>query len=82
MGVAEALQHVASSLECSGDSPTTPSRRTRAIKAVTIDASLSQTERIKAVRLFRKEIASADAYLAIDDEELRTLYIRDELAEF
>jgi hypothetical protein len=32
------------------------------------------------MRLFRQDIATADTYLAIDNPELRTEYIKDELA--
>jgi hypothetical protein len=83
--VADALSSVASSL-CSNEANTfgtpSPQRRTRAIKAVTSDLSLTQAEQIKAMRLFRKDIASADTYLAIDKPELRTAYLKDELFEF
>jgi hypothetical protein len=81
--VADALSSVASSLSgCDNQGFGTPQRRTRAIKAVAADQSLTQGEQIKAMRLFRKDIASADTYLAIDDPELRSAYIIDELAEF
>ena len=78
--VADAISSVACSFETADFG--TPQRRTRAIKAVTSDLSLTKAEQIKAMRLFRKDIASADTYLAIDEPELRTAYLKDELAEF
>jgi hypothetical protein len=83
--VASALQSIASSLQESEEHGTefsTPQRRTKAIKAVATDHSLMRDERIKAMRLFRKDIASADAYLAIEDDDMRTCYLKEELAEF
>ena len=78
-GVQDAISLVASSL-CSETESSTPGRRTRAIKAIEADENLTQQERIKAMRLFRQDIAAADTYLAIDDEELRTEYLKDELS--
>lgn len=81
--VADALHSIASSFQVSEEHSTessTPQRRTRAIKTVAADASLTRDERIKAMCLFRKDIASADTYLAIEDNEMRTAYIQEELA--
>jgi hypothetical protein len=87
--VADALSSVASSLQVSPMVSSndycdlgTPQRRTRAIRAVTSDLLLTKAEQIKAMRLFKKDIASADTYLAIDDLELCASYLKDELAEF
>jgi tellurite resistance protein len=82
-GVADVLSSIASSLSVSDNQDSsTPQRRTRAIKMVSVDESLSKEECVKAMRLFRKDIASADTYLAIDEKGLWTAYIHDELADF
>lgn len=63
----------------SSGAPETPQRRTAAIKLAVCDENLTRQERIQVFSLFRRDIAAADAYLAIDDEELRTEFIRAEL---
>ena len=82
-GVADALSAIAYSLtDSSGTHPSnSPQCRTLAIKKVAADESLSMDERVKAMHLFRKEIATADTYLAIDEQSLRVAYIKDELAD-
>lgn len=57
----------------------TPQRLTVAIRAVTTDNDLTRTERIQVMCLFRRDIAAADAYLAIEDVDLRTEFIRAEI---
>lgn len=59
-----------------GDGPKTPERRTKAIRTVGKDWELNATERIKAIRLFKRDIAAADAYLAIDESDVRAEFIR------
>jgi helix-turn-helix protein len=81
--VANALSSIASSLSASDNhNISTPQCRTQAIKTVAVDQSLTQEEQIKVMQLFRKDIASADAYLAIDNMELQMTYIKDELDDF
>ncbi|KAG1864778.1 hypothetical protein DFJ58DRAFT_714945 [Suillus subalutaceus] len=83
LGVADALESVATSFTAPtsflDDVPSTPKRRINAIQAVCTDASLSSDERAKVVALFTKDVAIADAYTAISDVSLRSMYIRLEL---
>jgi hypothetical protein len=80
--VADALRYVATQF-ATGDSassaPATPQRRTAAIRAVTTDKNLTRDEQVKLMALFVTNIAAADSYLAIDDAELRTEFIRHQL---
>jgi hypothetical protein len=84
--VADALRFVATHLAtndaASSAEPSTPQRRTATIRAVTKDANLTRSEQIKLMGLFVKDIAAADSYLAIDDAELRTEFIREQLTTF
>ena len=81
--VADALRYVATQF-ATGDSannaPATPQRRTAAIRAVTTDKNLTREEQVELMALFVTNIAAADSYLAIDDAELRTEFIRHRLA--
>jgi hypothetical protein len=85
LGVADALESVATSFTAPtsflDDVPSTPKRRINAIQAVCTDASLSSDERAKVVALFTKDVAIADAYSAISDVPLRSMYIRLELGK-
>lgn len=85
MDVADALRTVASSMLSSDSTATdalaTPRRRTAAIRAVTKDKALTPEEQVRVMRLFREDIAIADSYLAIDDVNTRTAYIRSELGD-
>jgi len=82
--VADALRfvasHLASSDEANNGPPSTPQRRTTAIRAVTTDKNLTHPEQLQLMGLFVSNIAAADSYLAIDDVELRTEFIRQQLA--
>jgi hypothetical protein len=81
--VAEALRFVAmqltSSDEASNATPSTPQRCTAAIRAVTMDTNIMRNEQVQLMGLFISNIAVADSYLAIDDVELRTEFIRQQL---
>ena len=77
--VAAALRDVASSFTNTDEAQTTPKRLTSAIRMVEHDDDLSQYERVQVMRLFRKEMAVADSYLAIEDKETRTMFIRFEM---
>ena len=67
-----AATHLTANDAASSAEPSTPQRRTAAIRA----------EQIKLMGLFVKNIAAADSYLAIDDAELCTEFIREQLATF
>ena len=76
--VAEALCDVAAqfNLDSGGTSAqATPQWRTAAIRAAATDLNLTRDQRLQVLHLFRDNIADADAYLAIDDAELRTEFI-------
>jgi hypothetical protein len=82
LDVASALREVAESFSSSvGDGPTTPERRTNAIRAVAKDRELDARERIGAIRLFKRDIAAADAYLAIDEPDVHAEFIRLEIED-
>lgn len=81
LDMAGAFQEIASQFAADGsDEHSTPKRRTAAICTATLDKSLSTSEKIQVFRLFCSDIAAADAYLAIEDIELRTEFIRSEIA--
>jgi len=84
--VADALHFVAMHLTtndaASSAEPSTPQCCTTAIRAVTTDTNLTCAEQIKLMGLFVKDIAAADSYLAIDDVELHTEFIHEQLTTF
>jgi len=82
LGVADALESVATSFNTPNlldDVPSTLKRRISAIQTVCADPSLSSEERAKVVALFTRDIAIADAYTAISDAPLCKMYICLEL---
>ena len=80
--VASALHEVAESFNNSANGGlTTPQHRTSAIRAVAKDWELNASECIKAIRLFKCDIAATDAYLAIDESDIRAEFIRLEIEE-
>lgn len=82
--VASAIRDVATSMTVgdANDAPTTPQRRMSAIRAIEKDNNLSASKRVKAMRLFRRDIAAAEAYLASENTDLRTQFILAELEDF
>ena len=63
------------------DVMSTPQRRSKAIRTVEKDQELKGDERIKAMRLFKRDIAAADMYLAINDPSVRAEVIRLEIED-
>jgi hypothetical protein len=61
--------------------PSTPQRRSKAIRTVEKDQELKGDKRIKAMRLFKRDIAAADMYLAINDPAVRAEVIRLEIED-
>lgn len=61
--------------------PSTPQRRSMAIRTIEKDQELNGVERIKAMRLFKRDIAAADMYLAISDSAIRAEVIRLEIED-
>ena len=81
--MADALRYVATQFATGGSAssaPATPQHRTAAIRAVTTDKNLTRDEQVKLMALFVTNIAAVDSYLAIDDVELCTEFIRHQLA--
>jgi hypothetical protein len=82
--VASALREMASSFnsnDADNGGPSTPQRRSMAIRAIEKDQELNNNERIKAMRLFKRDIAAADLYLAINDSSVRAEVIRLEIED-
>jgi hypothetical protein len=87
-GVADAIRDLAKTFKADNMSTSsasttntidTPIRRCMAVKTVSADPTLTQNERAKAIRLFRKDVAIADSYNDIEDIDLRTEYLRGEM---
>jgi len=76
--VADALHDVAVQLnaDSAGTSDQkTPQRRTAAICVAANDHDLTRAQQLQVLHLFCADMAAADAYLAIEDAELRTEFI-------
>lgn len=83
--VASAIQAIASSFndtDRDNGAPSTPQRRSEAIRAIEKDQELNGDERIKGMRLFKCDIAAADMYMAISDSAVRAEVIRLEIENF
>ena len=79
--VAESIQAVATSVLVSEKDSSDHVHRAAAIETVEADGSLTCSECIKVMKLFRRDIDIADAYLAIKDSELHTAFILSELKD-
>ena len=60
----------------------TPQRRSMAIQAVEKDQELNSEEHIKAMHLFKRDIAAVDSYLAINDSTICAEFICLEIEDF
>lgn len=80
--VADAMSQVASTFGTAATEIATPTRRARAVKTLTADKTLSPAVRLKALRLFTKDIAVCDSYLAIEDRDVRNDFLVDVLESF
>ena len=78
---ASGFRMLAESLTASGGGPSSPERRTAAIKALQDDTrdEMSEDEQVKAVRIFQHNTAVADSYLALEKKSMRLRLIRAEL---
>ena len=74
--VAEAIKDLASTFSASSGAQTTPERRVKAIRAAEKDKDMTATQKISLISLFQSDISYADAYMAFEDMELRTAYIK------
>lgn len=76
--IANAICEVAESFGnnfAAAGNPTTLKRRTKAIRLVGKVHELDARECIKAIHLFKRDIAAADAYLAIDELDVHAEFI-------
>ena len=62
--------------------PSTPQHWLMAICAIEKDEELSGEECIKAMCLFKHDIAAADSYLAINDSAVHAEFIRLKIEDF
>lgn len=78
---ASGFRILAQSLTASGGGPSSPERRTAAIKALQDDTwdEMSEDEQVKAVRIIQRNTAVADSYLALEKKTMRLKLIRAEL---
>jgi hypothetical protein len=80
-GMVQAVQTLCSSLQPASIPPQSPRRRrTNAIKLLEQDGDFKKFDCVPVIRLFTSSIDVVDSYLAIEDKEVRTLYIKDTLA--
>ena len=79
-GMTQAVQNLCSSLQPAPIPPQSPQRRrTAAIKLMEKDGDFKKSECIPVIRLFVLSMDVVDSYLAIEDQEVRTMYIKDSL---
>lgn len=78
---ASGFRILAESLTTSGGGPSSPERRTAAIKALQDDTQneMSEDEQVKAVRIIQRNTAVADSYLALEKKSMRLRLIHAEL---
>jgi len=74
--------HLTTNDAASSAEPSTPQCHTTAICAATTDTNLTCAKQIKLMGLFVRDIAAANSYLAIDNVELHTEFIREQLTTF
>jgi hypothetical protein len=79
--VAGAISSLAESFTEDPSILTSPQRRKAAIQLLDEDDDLSENEQVQAIRLFSRQTAIADSYLAIKKKTTRTLYIQSELLD-
>ena len=76
----QAVRTLSSSLQPASIPPQSPQqRRTAAIKVMEGDGDFKKSECIPVIHLFTSSIDIVDSYLAIEDKEVRTMYIKDSL---
>ena len=81
--VTSALHEMASSfIDMDNGDPSTPQCRSMAIQAVEKDQELNSGECIKAMHLFKCDIAATDLYLAINDSTIHAEFIHLEIEDF
>ena len=83
--VASALHEMASSFnnsDCDNGAPSSPQHWSKAIRTVEKDQELNGDERIKAMCLFKCDIAAEDLYLAVSDPAVHAAVIHQEIEDF
>ena len=73
--VASAMRELASSFVSSSSTPSTPERRVKAIWVAEKDDELDDSEKLRLIILFQKDISYADTYLSFDKKTLRTAFV-------
>lgn len=75
--MARVVQTLCSSLQPASNPLQSPQqRKTAAIKLMEGDGDFKKSECIPVIRLFTSSIVIVDSYLAIEDQEVRTMYIK------
>ncbi|TFK86406.1 hypothetical protein K466DRAFT_600361 [Polyporus arcularius HHB13444] len=73
--VAGAMSQIANSIGASATEIATPTRRQKAVRTVAADKSLASNVKLRALKLFSRDIAICDSYLAIEDRPLRNEFL-------
>jgi hypothetical protein len=79
MAVSGSLDKVAEALALNPGGPSSPQRKTAAIKVLTMSTSFNQHEKVQIMQLIRADTSVADTLLAIEEEELRDAFLRAEI---
>lgn len=82
--IALAMRSVASAMAIpetagAGELLASPQRRTAAVCALEAEGDLSVRDQVNLIRLFQRNTAVADSYLAIKNKATRDAFIRSEL---
>ena len=81
--MAHVVQTLCSSLQPASNPPQLPQqRRAAAIKLMEADGDFKKSECVPVIHLFTSSIDIVDSYLAIEDQEVRTMYIKDSLTSY
>ena len=73
--VASAMRELASSFVSSSSTPSTPEHLVKAIWVAEKDDELDDSEKLRLIILFQKDISYADTYLAFDKKTLHMAFV-------
>lgn len=79
MAVSSSLDKVAVALSVNPGGPSSPQRKSEAIRSITKMDAFSKEQKIRLMQLIRSDTSVADAFLAIDDPELVVDFMLAEL---
>jgi hypothetical protein len=81
MAVSQSLEGIAAALKAESTGPSSPQRKTAAIKIIMKMTEFTKEEKSQILRLIRADTGIADTFLAIEEEdaEYRVDYLRTEL---